>query len=139
MSIYQKLHKVQTEVSTVKKASNNPFFNSKYFDINQLLEVVKPVLNKHGLVLMQPLSNIEGQPALLTRLIDSESGEILEDVTPMITINDPQKAGSAITYYRRYALQSLLGLQAEDDDANNASGKAAPVKSAPRKAAKSTF
>jgi hypothetical protein len=36
-------------------------------------------------------------------------------------MDDPQKLGSAVTYYRRYTLQSLLGLQAEDDDANSAS------------------
>ena len=38
-------------------------------------------------------------------------------------LNDPQKLGSAITYYRRYTLQSLLALQSEDDDGNSASGK----------------
>ena len=40
-------------------------------------------------------------------------------------LQDPQKLGSAITYFRRYTLQSLLGLQAEDDDGNKAS---APIK-----------
>ena len=55
MSIYKKLLEVQKEVGAISKDSKNPFFKSKYFDINQLIEHVQPVLNKHGLVLTQPI------------------------------------------------------------------------------------
>ena len=55
---------------------------------------------------------------------DTESeGRIVSSI-PLPEIQDPQKIGGAITYYRRYALVSLLGLQAEDDDGNTASGRA---------------
>ena len=125
-----KLLEVQKELGAVKKDKKNPFFSSNYADINKFIEVVKPILNKHGLVLIQPLSNIEGQPAIRTILVDGESGDMMEDVMPIILKdNDPQKVGSAITYYRRYALQSFLFLEAEDDDGNKAS---APQKSAPK-------
>ena len=111
----------------MSKDKANPYFNSNYADINKFIEVVKPVLSKHGVVLLQPLTEINGMPALKTVLMDSESGEDITNTTPLIfKDNDPQKVGSAITYYRRYALQSALFIEAEDDDANKASGKKAP-------------
>jgi hypothetical protein len=115
MSIYKKLLEVQKEVGAISKDSKNPFFKSKYFDINQLIEHVQPVLNKHGLVLTQPI--IDGQ--VFSFISDVENG--LEKVSSGLRLpelNDPQKLGSCITYYRRYTLASLLGLQAEDNDGN---------------------
>lgn len=130
MTFNNKLLEVQKEIGAIKKDANNPFFNSKYFDINSLLAQVKPILNKHGLVLTQALTNIyvsdvQETPVLglRTEILDTESGERLSDQCPLPAVADPQKAGSAITYFRRYALQSLLALEAEDDDANAASGK----------------
>jgi hypothetical protein len=123
MSIYTKLLEVQKEIGAIKKEETNPFFKSKYFDINGLLAAVKPVLNKHGLLILQGLTNVEGKLSLSTQLVDVETKEIVETVCPLPEATDAQKAGSTITYFRRYALQSLLALEAEDDDANVASGK----------------
>lgn len=120
--MYKKLLEIQKEIGAIKKDSTNPFFKSKYFDINSLLEQVKPVLNKHGVVLLQAVSNIDGKLSLTTSLIDAESGDKVSDTCPLPETVDAQKAGSAITYFRRYALQSLLALEAEDDDANSVSG-----------------
>jgi len=121
--MYKKLLAVQKEIGAIGKDSTNPFFKSAYFDINKLLDVAKPILNSHGLVLLQPLSNINGVASIKTMIIDPESGQSIEENTPLTQNPDPQKMGSAITYFRRYSLQSLLGLQAEDDDGNKASGK----------------
>lgn len=121
-NLYAKLLKVQQEIKAVKKEENNPFFKSKYFDINGLLEALKPVLNANGLVVIQPIGILEGKTILQTIVIDSESGEKLETGTYLPETNDPQKMGSAITYFRRYALQSLFLMEAEDDDGNVASG-----------------
>lgn len=122
-----KLLAIQKELGAVSKDKENPYYSSAYADINKFIEVVKPVLSKHGVVLLQPTTNINGLPALETILIDSETGEHLSWTTPLIfKENDPQKVGSAITYYRRYALQATLFIEAEDDDANKASGKKAP-------------
>ena len=117
MSIYKKLLEVQKEVGAISKDSKNPFFKSKYFDINQLIEHVQPVLNKHGLVLTQPI--IKGY--VFSCLNDIDSTDCIESSLQLPELNDPQKLGSCITYYRRYTLASLLGLQAEDDDGNKAS------------------
>jgi hypothetical protein len=116
--IYEKLLEVQKEIGAIKKDSENPFYKSRYFDINGLLSAVKPVLNKHGVILLQALTHIEGKLALSTKLIDSEDQTEVSDITPLPEVTDAQKAGSAVTYFRRYALQSLLALEAEDDDGN---------------------
>ena len=112
-NIYSKLLKVQTEIGAISKDTKNPFYNSKYFDINSLLRQVMPLLQKQELVLIQPIQ--DGQ--VKSVIIDTEGGSV-ESSMFLPEINDPQKLGSAITYYRRYTLQSLLALQAEDDDGN---------------------
>lgn len=123
----KKLLEFQMKVSSISKDSENPFFKSKYFDINKLLEIIKPVLNEMEVVILQPLRNVEGRPALGTVLYDIKEDKILSDSTVTLPdLTDPQKMGSAITYYRRYSLQSLLGLEAEDDDGNLASNKVQP-------------
>ena len=117
MNIYTKLAAVKKEIGAISKDSTNPFFKSKYFDINGLLKHVEPILQKNGLLLLQPI--VDG--LVYSQIIDIETGDKVESSMLMSTLSDPQKMGSMITYYRRYTLQSLLGLQAEDDDANAAS------------------
>ena len=119
MSIYKKLFEAKKEIGKVSKDSKNPFFKSKYFDVNSLLEHVEPILQKHSLLLLQPI--LEGK--VRTELIDFETGEKVASEIALPQLNDPQKLGSCVSYYRRYTAQSLLGLQATDDDANLASSK----------------
>lgn len=131
------LLQVQKEIGAIKKDKSNPFYKSSYFDINSLLEVVKPVLNVNGLILMQALTSTPlGGPALKTEIICSFTGESLSDICPLPDVSDAQKMGSAITYFRRYAIQSLLALEAEDDDGNDAIKKPAtkrvPIEKVPR-------
>jgi hypothetical protein len=114
MSIYTKLNEFKKEIGAISKDEKNPFFNSKYFDINGLLRHTEPLLQKNGLLLLQPI--IKGE--VISEIIDIESGESVTSSIALPAIQDPQKLGSAVTYYRRYTLQSLLSLQAEDDDAN---------------------
>ena len=114
MKLHEKLQKVKAEIGKISKDSKNPFYKSKYFDINGLLEHVEPLLQKNGLLLLQPI--IEGK--VITEIIDVETGEKVSSELELTNQTDPQKRGSEITYYRRYTLTSLLGLQAEDDDAN---------------------
>lgn len=128
------LSKIQQEIGVLSKTETNPFFKSKYLDINGLLDQLLPLLEKHGVTVVQPLSNWEGKPCLRTA-VAVEGKIVLDDYIPLPDLQDPQKMGSAITYYRRYALQSLFLLRAEDDDATTASKapqKASqPLKTAP--------
>jgi hypothetical protein len=143
--MYEKLLKVQQEIGAIKKDKDNPYFKSKYADINSMLAVVKPVLNKHGLFLLQSLTNIEGKLALKTSIYEAEQkpitggGNVISDICPLPEMADPQKSGSAITYFRRYALQSLLALEAEDDDGNHASEGDEPPFISEKPATKPTF
>lgn len=117
-----KILKIQTEIGVLSKDKENPFFKSSYFDINQIIAQLLPLLETHKVTVMQPLSNIDSKPALRTIVMDGD--KIIIDEKISIPENpDPQKMGSAITYYRRYALQSLFLLQAEDDDGNKAKPK----------------
>lgn len=121
-----KILKIQSEIGVLVKTETNPFFRSKYMDINGLLEQLLPLLEKHGLTVTQPLAYLEGNDGIYPALMTSVYGdgkEIIKSVVPLPDLQDPQKMGSAITYYRRYALQSLFLLRAEDDDANIGSGK----------------
>jgi hypothetical protein len=122
MNIYTKLAAVKKEIGAISKDSTNPFFKSKYFDINGLLKHVEPLLEKNGLLLLQPI--VKGE--VFSEIIDIEDGDSVTSSMLLPNIQDPQKVGSAVTYYRRYTLQSLLGLQAEDDDANVASKATKP-------------
>lgn len=115
------LANVKKEVGTLSKTETNPFFRSKYFDINSLIQQIEPLLEKNNLLLLQPI--IENK--VKSAIYHIESGEVVFSEIELPNLTDPQKLGSAITYYRRYTLQSLLGLQAEDDDGNKA---AAPTK-----------
>ena len=121
-NIYNKLHKVQQEIGTISKDSKNPFYKSKYFDINSLIKQVTPILDKHNLLLLQPIK--DGHQYSI--IIDLDGGSV-ESSLELPTDLDAQKIGSAITYFRRYTLQSLLALQAVDDDGNLAS-KVKPAK-----------
>jgi hypothetical protein len=113
--MYEKLLLVQKEIGAIKKDQTNPHFKNSYFDINSLLATVKPVLNKHGLIVMQLLTHIEGKPALETIIMGDEGGRI-SAITPLPEGLDAMKMGAAITYFRRYAIVSLLALEAEDND-----------------------
>ena len=115
--LYPKLHAAKQKIGKVVKNSTNPHFKNKYADINGLIETVEPILLEQGLLLLQPIA--EG--IISTSIIDIESGQSVVSSMRLPEIQDPQKVGSAVTYYRRYTLQSLLSLQAEDDDANSAS------------------
>lgn len=124
MEIYKKLFEIQKNIGKLTKDSDNPFFKSKYADINQLIELSNPLFHAQNLMVLQP---IQGN-TLLTQVIDIDTGERIESSLELPQSQDPQKIGSAITYYRRYTLKALLNLQEEDDDANKASGNAKEYK-----------
>jgi len=140
-NLYAKLLKLNQALQPIKKGQDNPFYHSKYADINSIIGEVRPKLTELGLVVLQPLTSLpDGKTAIKTIIIDTESGETFgeDNLYPLIEMADPQKEGAVITYFRRYALLSALMLETEDDDCNSASGKviqqtATPVKPAYQK------
>ena len=114
-----KLLKVQTKLGGVIRDSDNPFYKSSYFDVNSLIEQLKPIINEAGLVVIQPLSHFNGAPSIRTIVMDPDSGETLESEYTITPCNDAQKMGASVTYWRRYGLVSFFLVVGEnDDDAN---------------------
>lgn len=122
----------QKQMGAAVKGSKNPFFKSNYADLPTVMEVVKEPLNDAGIVVLQPATyHAEtGKNYISTTLIHSESGEWIQGDTE-VKMGDkqgPQDFGSAQTYARRFSLQSMLFIPAEDDDGNGVSGRAQTTK-----------
>ena len=111
-SINEKLFALQNEIGAISKDAKNPFYKSKYFDINSLIKQLQPLFQKHRLLLLQPIE----ESLVYTRIVCVDSGEFVEASMKLPDLADIQKLGGAVTYLRRYTLSSLLGLQSEEDD-----------------------
>lgn len=118
-NIYKKIYNIQNKLKSIKKDKVNPYYNSTYADINNYIEELKPLLMNEKLLLLQPLDEIDNILYLKTIIVDIETIERIEYKVALTKIEDAQKMGSLITYFRRYCLQSLFFMQAEDDDANS--------------------
>lgn len=119
------LVKAQAAMTFAKKDSANPFFKSKYADLSAVVEAIKKPLADNGLAYTQATDIDEHGGVIVETTLMHSSGQWVESRLRMMPVkNDPQGIGSCITYARRYGLQSLVGLPADDDDGNAASGNA---------------
>lgn len=117
----QALATLQDNINTVIKKEDNPYFKSKYADLNAIFAEVKTKIRENGFVLIQTVQH----NYLHTELVHIETGDKLESDMDLLTVKaDMQQLGSAVTYARRYSLLPLLNIETEDDDGNLASGKA---------------
>lgn len=124
----------QAEMGGAVKEANNPFFKSKYADLTSVVKAIKEPFASHGLSYVQLPCATELGVGVTTRLMHA-SGEWLEsDYVLPIVKNDPQAAGSAITYARRYALQAMAGIPTADDDAESAMMRVGPEYTSDQKA-----
>lgn len=119
MAIYDKLLKFQQLGITVAKDGVNPHFKNRYSTLDEVLDKVIEPLNKLKVVVLQ----VPMKEGLETHLIDTEDSSSVSSLVPYTGVADMQKLGGAITYARRYALISMLGLGEDDDDGNIASAK----------------
>ena len=127
------LVKFNARVGKISKDAKNPFFKNNYATLDNIIDEVRPILSEFGLNILQ-LPSSDGEHIKISTLLMHESGEWLESdgLTMKPVKNDPQGMGSAITYARRYALQSFLSLNTgEDDDGNNASQARKPQQQKP--------
>ena len=125
----------QSEVKDPARDGENPHFRSKYVQIDGLLAAVRPILSKHGLSVVQSTGG-DGQDISVTTEIMHTSGEwIRTDALILKAVKaDPQGAGSAVTYGRRYSLSAALGVAWDDDDDGNAASAPKPAPKAKAKA-----
>jgi hypothetical protein len=118
------LFNVKKKLRPMVKDSANPFFKSKYLELSDILTNLEPLLHEEGLFLTQATIVREGATLVINRVTHAESCQFAESEFPAETATaDPQKLGSAVSYARRYGVQSLLALNTVDDDGNAASGK----------------
>lgn len=122
------LSKAQGEMGGASKAKDNPFFKSKYADLGAVIQAVKGPFADNGLSYTQFPIEENGRIGVETMLMHSSGEYLCQSFTVQVGKQDAQGAGSAITYCRRYGLQSIAGIPSEDDDGNAASkGSSAPA------------
>ena len=122
--IYPALIQFHAQAPKIAKESENPYFHSKYADIYTILDAIRQPLADLGLAVIQSVEALPDSDriACTTRVIHA-SGEWIEGSAVVAVLkHDPQAYGSATTYARRYGLQGVLCLAAEDDDAESAMG-----------------
>jgi hypothetical protein len=109
------------EIEGATKSANNPHFKSKYADLTSIIEAVKPALIKHRLFFTQRC-HPDQEGVTVETVLHHASGEQLSLGSLYVPANkrDAQGFGSALTYARRYSLQTAFGVPTEDDDGNAA-------------------
>lgn len=121
-TLVEALIEFQKDLPAVGLDGDNPHFKSKFATLGNVTKEVLPRLNAVGLSYTVG-SFVDNGVLILDAHLLHESGESRSMQFP-ITATDPQKVGSAVTYYRRYALAALTGVVADvDDDGNTASQK----------------
>jgi hypothetical protein len=113
------------EMGVAFKTGRNPHYKSRYADLPSVDAASRPVLAKHGLMYTQGVVEGLGGLAMETTIIHGASAQFISQMVPYVVprgkTEDPQAQGSAITYSRRYGLQSALGMVSDDDDGEAAS------------------
>lgn len=105
---------VQKEMKAIHKDATNPFYKSKYVQLDSVVGYLYPLLTQHGFCISQLI-----QKDCLQTILMHESGEYLISNAPLPQIADIQKLLAASTYLRRYSLMAIVGLAPSDDDDGN--------------------
>lgn len=119
MGIFKKLLEIQTESIALKKDASNPFFKSNYITLDNIISTYNDILTNKSIVCYHYTKDNK----LTTVLVDTEDDSKVESEFNILN-NDPQKAGSEITYGKRYNLGQLLNIQTDTDDDGNLASKA---------------
>jgi len=120
------LAKAQGEMGSAVKDAENPFFKSKYADLAAVVKALKEPFARNGLSYTQGCQRVEQSAGVTTLLMHTSGQWIRSEYTIPLSKFDAQSIGSAFTYARRYALQAMAGIPADDDDGNHATEAAPP-------------
>ena len=136
-AIFPALFQAISGMGQLKKDAKNPFFKSSYATLGAVQEASIPVFGEHGIMVLQFPEGSDRGVKLTTRLVHAESDQWIESTLDIpLDKHDPQAVGSGISYARRYALQAIAGLAAEDDDGESAMKRGTPQKQAQKPQAK---
>lgn len=112
---------IQANLPVVPKSSTNPHFKSMYADLPTIIEATRQICVERGVAVIQMICpSAPGTLSLETTLLH-KSGQFITETLDM-PIGDrltPQAYGSAVTYARRYAYASALGIVSDQDDDGN--------------------
>jgi len=121
----------QGEMSAAAKDATNPHFKTRYADLASIMDACRGPLAKHGLAVTQlPGRGDDGAVTLTTVLMHASGQHIGSTVGARPAQENPQVVGSILTYLRRYALASVVGVVSDDDDGEAAShhARSAPAR-----------
>ena len=122
------LSKAQGEMNPVHKDGENPFFKSKYSTLQAVMDACREPLVKNGLAIIQTMTGTDGYVGVKTTLAHT-SGQFISGTLLLKPVKtDPQAAGSAITYMRRYSVMAMVGLVPDEDDDGEKAMDRKPVK-----------
>jgi hypothetical protein len=122
--LFTALSKAQGSLKKAMKDSTNPHFKSRYADLESVIDAMREPFAENGLAVLQSVRD-----TYLETTITHLSGESITTSVPfVVTKNDMQGVGSAITYARRYGLAAACGITQTDDDAEAAVGRPVPAK-----------
>ena len=116
-SIIKALCDAKKGFKQIVKDKTNPFFKSKYADLENYLEATQDSLCSNGLFISQTIEDNQ----LLTTIHHAFSEKTIVSRISIRETKTPQELGSQLTYLRRYSYAAILGLASEDDDANSTS------------------
>lgn len=127
--IWIALQNLQDEITPVAKDGDNPHFASKYATLENVIESLRAPCKKCNIAYQQWADGLE----IHTRVfMTNDPTDYLEQVLEMVLDANPQRMGSAITYYRRYSLGLVFNLRFADDDGNAAAGLPERAKNRPQ-------
>ena len=122
------LAKAQGQIVGASKSAANPYFKSKYADLESVWDACRKPLTDHGLSVLQSphTDTVDGvlRVSVDTMLLHTSGQYISDTMTVAAKDDSPQALGSCVTYLRRYALQSFAGVAPTDDDGEAAEGRA---------------
>lgn len=127
-ALFAALALAQAEVENATKGSVNPHFKSRYADLAEVLNTVRPVFAKHGIAIIQSTGFSDGLVSVTTALVHKEGGYVTSVASCTPAKVDAQGVGAATTYLRRYSLAAATGVAQEDDDGQSAAhNRPAPI------------
>ena len=134
-SLFKALIEAAPDISSIGKSKQA--YGYKYATLDNLIDMLRMVLPKHGIWFVQTPARQNGVSTLTTRVFH-DSGEWIEDTIEMTDTelqgkaNDTQRVGASITYYRRYALSAIFGVAADEDVDGNINNIRQPTKPTPK-------
>lgn len=125
--LFSALSKAQGELENAAKTSSNPHFKSKYADLAEVLNTIRPVFSAHGLSLLQT-TGFDGSVVCVTTILGHATGGYITSTASCVPAKtDAQGIGSATTYLRRYSAAAIAGIAQEDDDGQSAAHNDRPA------------